>query len=45
MSYEKFSANNAAMLLIGHQGGTMGWVKSMSLRSSPVAGLRLKVAS
>lgn len=30
MSYEKFSADNAAMLLIDHQVGTMGWAKSMS---------------
>jgi len=30
MSYEKFSADNAAMLLIDHQVGTMGWVKSIS---------------
>lgn len=30
MSFEKFSANNAAMLLIDHQVGTMGWAKSMS---------------
>ena len=29
MSYEKFSADNAAMLLIDHQVGTMGWVKSI----------------
>ncbi|MBL8420831.1 MAG: isochorismatase family protein [Dechloromonas sp.] len=31
MSYEKFSADNAAMLLIDHQVGTMSWVKSISL--------------
>jgi nicotinamidase-related amidase len=30
MNYEKFSADNAAMLLIDHQVGTMGWVKSIS---------------
>jgi nicotinamidase-related amidase len=29
MTYEKFSANNAALLLIDHQVGTMGWVKSI----------------
>jgi nicotinamidase-related amidase len=29
MSYEKLSADNAAMLLIDHQVGTMGWVKSI----------------
>ncbi|MFC3393474.1 isochorismatase family protein [Brenneria rubrifaciens] len=29
MSIEKFTADNAAMLLIDHQVGTMGWAKSM----------------
>lgn len=29
MTYEKFSADNAAMLLIDHQVGTMGWAKSL----------------
>lgn len=29
MTYEKFTADNAAMLLIDHQVGTMGWVKSI----------------
>jgi nicotinamidase-related amidase len=29
MTYEKFTANNAAMLLIDHQVGTMGWAKSL----------------
>lgn len=29
MIYEKFSAENAALLLIDHQVGTMGWVKSI----------------
>lgn len=29
MSYEKFSGHNAAMMLIDHQVGTMGWVKSI----------------
>jgi nicotinamidase-related amidase len=29
MAYEKFSADNAALLLIDHQIGTMGWVKSI----------------
>lgn len=28
MTYEKFSADNAAFLLIDHQVGTMGWAKS-----------------
>lgn len=30
MSFEKFTADNAAMLLIDHQIGTMGWAKSMA---------------
>jgi len=30
MSFEKFTADNAAMLLIDHQVGTMGWAKSMA---------------
>lgn len=30
MTYEKFSADNTALLLIDHQVGTMGWVKSTS---------------
>jgi hypothetical protein len=29
MAYERFNADNAAMLLIDHQVGTMGWVKSI----------------
>ena len=29
MTYEKFCADNAALLLIDHQVGTMGWVKSI----------------
>jgi nicotinamidase-related amidase len=29
MKYEKFGAENAAMLLIDHQVGTMSWVKSI----------------
>ena len=31
MNYEKFSAENAAMLMIDHQVGTMSWVKSIPL--------------
>lgn len=31
MTYEKFSADNAAMLLIDHQVGTMSWVQSIPL--------------
>lgn len=30
MTYEKFTAHNAALLLIDHQIGTMSWVKSIS---------------
>ncbi len=30
MNDERFSADNAALLLIDHQVGTMGWVKSIS---------------
>ncbi|WP_323949077.1 isochorismatase family protein [Aeromonas caviae] len=29
MSYQRFTGENAAMLLIDHQIGTMGWAKSM----------------
>jgi nicotinamidase-related amidase len=29
MTYERFNADNAALLLIDHQVGTMGWVKSI----------------
>jgi len=29
MSYERFTASNAAMILIDHQVGTMSWVKSI----------------
>lgn len=29
MSYQRFTGENAAMLLIDHQVGTMGWAKSM----------------
>jgi nicotinamidase-related amidase len=29
MSFEKFTAENSAMMLIDHQVGTMGWAKSM----------------
>lgn len=31
MTDEKFSAKNAAMLLVDHQVGTMSWVKSIPL--------------
>jgi len=30
MSYERFNADNTALLLIDHQVGTMGWVKSIA---------------
>ena len=30
MAYERFDANNAAVLLIDHQVGTMSWVKSIA---------------
>jgi nicotinamidase-related amidase len=30
MSFEKFTSDNAVMLLIDHQVGTMGWAKSMA---------------
>ncbi|HHS9596204.1 isochorismatase family protein [Raoultella planticola] len=30
MSFEKFTSDNAAMLLIDHQVGTMSWAKSMA---------------
>lgn len=30
MNFEKFTSDNAAMLLIDHQVGTMGWAKSMA---------------
>lgn len=32
MTYEKFGADNAAMLLIDHQVGTMSWVKSIEFQ-------------
>ncbi len=31
MAYERFNADNAAMLLIDHQVGTMGWVHSITV--------------
>ena len=30
MNYERFNSDNAALLLIDHQLGTMSWVKSIS---------------
>ncbi len=29
MAYERFTGDNAALLLIDHQVGTMGWVHSI----------------
>lgn len=29
MSFQRFTADNAALLLIDHQLGTMSWVKSI----------------
>ena len=29
MTFEKFNADDTALLLIDHQVGTMGWVKSI----------------
>lgn len=41
MSYENFNANNAAMLLIDHQVGTMSWVKSISFEDMKMNALML----
>ncbi|ATE60621.1 MULTISPECIES: isochorismatase family protein [Betaproteobacteria] len=41
MSYEKFSADNAAMLLIDHQVGTMSWVHSISFDDMKMNALML----
>jgi len=41
MNYEKFSADNAALLLIDHQVGTMGWVKSISFEEMKMNALML----
>lgn len=45
MSYEKFSADNAALLLIDHQVGTMGWVKSISVEEMKRNALMLAQAA
>lgn len=45
MKYEKFSADNAAMLLIDHQVGTMGWVKSISFEEMKRNALMLAQAA
>lgn len=41
MSYEGFNANNAAMLLIDHQVGTMSWVHSISFDDMKMNALML----
>lgn len=41
MKYEKFSADNAAMLLIDHQVGTMSWVHSISFEEMKMNALML----
>jgi len=41
MSYEGFNAQNAAMLLIDHQVGTMSWVKSISFEEMKMNALML----
>lgn len=41
MSYEGFNAQNAAMLLIDHQVGTMNWVKSISFEEMKMNALML----
>ncbi len=41
MKYERFSAENAAMLLIDHQVGTMSWVHSISFEEMKMNALML----
>ncbi|MEK7415051.1 MAG: isochorismatase family protein, partial [Planctomycetota bacterium] len=45
MNYENFSADNAALLLIDHQVGTMGWVKSISFEEMKRNALMLAQAA
>ena len=45
MSYEGFNANNAAMLLIDHQVGTMSWVHSTSFEEMKMNALMLAQAA
>lgn len=45
MIYEKFSAENAALLLIDHQVGTMGWVKSIPFKEMKRNALMLAQAA
>ena len=45
MTYEKFGADTAAMLLIDHQVGTMSWVKSISFEEMKRNALMLAQAA
>ena len=45
MNYERFTADNAALLLIDHQVGTMGWVKSISFEEMKRNALMLAQAA
>lgn len=45
MKYENFSGSNAALLLIDHQIGTMGWVKSISFEEMKRNALMLAQAA
>lgn len=45
MSFERFTADNAAILLIDHQVGTMGWVKSISFEEMKRNSLMLAKAA
>lgn len=45
MKYENFNGSNAAMLLIDHQVGTMGWVKSISFEEMKRNALMLAQAA
>ncbi len=45
MKYEKFGVDNAALLLIDHQVGTMGWVKSISFEEMKRNALMLAQAA
>ncbi len=45
MSDERFTAANAALLLIDHQVGTMGWVKSISFEEMKRNALMLAQAA
>lgn len=45
MSFQRFTADNAALLLIDHQVGTMGWVKSMTFEDMKRNALMLAQAA